>query len=540
MSVADPALTGGRSTTEAQVPAGDENTRAIEGLLEGRSGVDQWMIRWGDRLSPIVVKETRQALKSKQFVWTMILLLVCTVGWTMIGIASQMPDLYFFPAGMTLLTGYICMLMVPALLIVPIAAFFSMAGELNANTFDVLSITPLTSRRIVWGKIIVALVQLALFFSVLAPCIALTYLLRGVSISDLLNLLPLLASVAFLLVSLSVVLGTFSRTVFQMILCSFLQMAAGIAALFSLSGFIFGALMSGGGFGGEWEAYVAVWLFIAFILSYGYLATLVASASIGIIGENYARPIRLWVAVQAYAIFVASGAVAWWFDQGSVGDGLAFALVATAMHWAGVGVFLVSQSGSISPRTQRTLPRRLSSRMLLSWLNPGGGTGYFFVVLNYGALLLAYLLIPAPKPISREMDLYLNVIFGYLVFYLGALRLVMLAIPATVPNRSGVGVFLAVLLLSLGSGVPIFMSMAANDFERWTYETYSVFNIFATFADIYEAQGSPTTLLNFSAVLVLLLNAVLVSRDIVLVRVRAIEDRDAPARTPEPAADPFA
>ena len=282
---------------------------------------------------------------------------------------------------------------------------------------------------------------------------------------------------------------------------------------------------------------------IGFIMSYGYLATLVAAASIGIIGENYARSIRLWVGFQAYAIFVVIGLIGWWTDASDMAWSLAFALMLTGLHWAATGVFMVSQSGSISPRTQRTLPERLSSRMLFSWLIPGGGTGYFFVILNYASLMLAFVLMPLEGHDSDDISLYLVVTFGYVAFFLGILRLAMLAIPSTATNRAGVGALLGVLCLALGSGIPIFLSMAANDFERWTYETYSVFNVFATYEDIYEARGAPVSLLLVCAAVVLMVNALLVSRDIILVRVRSIEDRDGESTSvsaASPAVDPFA
>ena len=51
------------------------------------AAVERWLEWSGDRLNPILVKETRQALKSRQFVVTFGLLLLCGWGWSIIGMA---------------------------------------------------------------------------------------------------------------------------------------------------------------------------------------------------------------------------------------------------------------------------------------------------------------------------------------------------------------------------------------------------------------------------------------------------------------------
>ena len=88
------------------IPAPLSDSPAFEPTKQARlwDRAEVLLERGSEWLNPILVKEARQALKSRQFVWTMVLLLVGTLGWTMIGIASQIPGLYFYPAGMTLLT----------------------------------------------------------------------------------------------------------------------------------------------------------------------------------------------------------------------------------------------------------------------------------------------------------------------------------------------------------------------------------------------------------------------------------------------------
>jgi len=55
-----------------------------------------------------------------------------------------------------------------------------MASELEDGTFETLSLSTLSPGPILVGKLSDAALQLIVYLSVIAPCIALTYLLRGV------------------------------------------------------------------------------------------------------------------------------------------------------------------------------------------------------------------------------------------------------------------------------------------------------------------------------------------------------------------------
>ena len=92
--------------------------------------------RLGDRLNPILVKEARQAMKSRQFVVTFSLLLICGWLWTVLFVVSGLPAIFFAPVGPGVLVGYYVVLSVPLLIVVPYAAFRSLAGEWEDGTFE--------------------------------------------------------------------------------------------------------------------------------------------------------------------------------------------------------------------------------------------------------------------------------------------------------------------------------------------------------------------------------------------------------------------
>ena len=143
---------------------------------------DAILERGGDWLNPILVKESRQALKSRQFLICFGLVLGFGWGWSLLGIAILSPGVHYIPGGAMMLSGYVTILAVPVLVIVPFTAFRSLASEVEDGTFELLSITALSARQIVTGKLGSAAIQLLIYFSALSPCIAFTYLLRGVDI----------------------------------------------------------------------------------------------------------------------------------------------------------------------------------------------------------------------------------------------------------------------------------------------------------------------------------------------------------------------
>ena len=129
--------------------------------------LDAWCEKWSDRFNPILVKETRQALKSRQFVITFSLLLFAALSWTIVGTFSLMPAIYTSPSAPRMMLGYYFVLALPMLLVVPLAAYRSLEGEIDDGTLELLSITSLSPRQIILGKLASAMLQMLLYFVVL-------------------------------------------------------------------------------------------------------------------------------------------------------------------------------------------------------------------------------------------------------------------------------------------------------------------------------------------------------------------------------------
>ena len=88
-----------------------------------------------DRINPIVVKEVRQSLKSRQFTISFGLTLLAAISWTLFAVSIMVPRIYYVPAGLPLLTGFFCILNLPLMVIIPFGAFRSLASETEDSTF---------------------------------------------------------------------------------------------------------------------------------------------------------------------------------------------------------------------------------------------------------------------------------------------------------------------------------------------------------------------------------------------------------------------
>ena len=243
-----------------------------------------------ERAGPIVVKEVRQSLKSKQFTISFGLTLLASVVWTVLAISLTVPRIYYIPGGMTLLVGFLCIMIVPLMIIIPASAIRSLIAETEDSTYELLSISALSASQIVYGKMISACLQIVLYVSALAPCILLTYLLRGVSLFEILLFLGLTITFSVCETALALLLAAISQT-------RVLQVFATLAAI---GGLIIGAI--------AWAAFIignidtftfvsldliivllALLVCIAFAIS---LALRAAAAALDFPSENNSTPLR--------------------------------------------------------------------------------------------------------------------------------------------------------------------------------------------------------------------------------------------------------
>jgi ABC-type transport system involved in multi-copper enzyme maturation permease subunit len=427
--------------------------------------------RASDWINPIVVKECRQALKSRQFFFSFTLTLLFCWLWSIFGVwsnASQNGDL----SGLTMVTGYFFILSFPLLVIVPFSAYRSLTVEREDKTYELLAVTTLKPRQIVTGKLVSALVQTALYISGVLPCFGFTALLQGID-------LPMMG-----FMFLNIVLASISLTMFCLMCAAlvqerFWQMLMTVVILIGLLLSFWGlmALLAEmqffGGFAmlirerDFWPSYSGM---ILAQLTWWLVFHQVATSQLTFASDNRSTALRVTVVAQQL-VYVGWFAYMCWSVSQRQGidmfrdDGLAFALMVPALlYWYAVGTFATGESENLSSRVKRQLPESFLGRMFTNWFFPGPGRGYIFAVANYTAVCLAVLLlftiiIPRsvrPTLISDHVVRFMICSFGYLLIYLGLGTLLLRRIQRRFQASLLLRVLIQVLLLLAGLLICLF------------------------------------------------------------------------------------
>jgi hypothetical protein len=518
--------------------------------VRGWNWIESRLTAVAERANPILVKETRQALKSRQFTITfMVVLLLCWIV-SFVGIAWVGPQIYYAAAGPGMLAAYFSILIAPLTLVVPFTAFRSLAAEQEENTFDLLSITTLGSRQIVTGKLASALVQMVVYLSAVSPCIAFTFLLRGVDAITvgMLLMVAVLGSVGLSMMALLV--GAVARV-------KSTQVVISVALVLMLSGAGWALWYMGIGIISEGSAIyrqsefwlVAVVILSIYITTFGLLHA-AAAAQIAFVSENRSTPLRRWMmAQQACFCGWMAGLAFYVFEvQGvSSNEFMSVLVIITATlgsaYWFLMGAMMTGEWPHLSRRVQRSLPSNDAWRPFVSLLNPGPGAGFLFAVANLTMLLLVSLSaaiwadaigVTGGRPSIETAVYYAIFAWSYVVAFLGFGRLIINALRQWIYVPMTAAFLIHVILLLTAIGVPTVVQMTSRELRNSGYTLWQMTNPVWTLAELASrgvdnVQGDILVLiLPTAAIIALLLNMRSVATELLLqktpVPVRIIED----------------
>lgn len=540
MTAVDTHLSPPVSTNSARDPA-----------PSGLSWQQQWDARldWlSEKLNPIVVKEARQALKSRQFTVTFGLLLVFGACWTALGVSLQMPAVFHTPSGPFMVVGYYIILAVPLLVIVPFAAFRSLAAEREDGTFDLLSIATLSARQVVVGKLASAVLQMMVYYSAIAPCIAFTYLLRGLDIITIGLMLAYLFLASTALSALGLALATVTKERHWQVLLS-VVLVAGLVICFGMwlmfmATLFFELFLNSSPFDQPdfWMLNIAI---VMFHVTFVALFILIAAGQISFATDNRSTPVR-WVLLVQTAFWFG------WMMYGMFREdyGAFFVLGASIAltYWWAAGSLLVGERADLTPRVRRQLPQSFVGRMFLTWLNPGSGTGYFFTLLNLGMLLIAFCLAEnlirwidgrASSGVldSGRMWRFAAAAWFFAAIYLGIGRLLVLAVRNRVPSGVVFSLLLQIVLVTFGTLIPLVVQLSLIGTTNFDYTTLQITNPFWTLVEFLFEYNSIFTdlemvfgILGLTSVAMLILQFVLTIREVEQTRIVApqrVQEEDA-------------
>ncbi|MEO1999753.1 MAG: hypothetical protein ABGZ17_31300 [Planctomycetaceae bacterium] len=357
--------------------------------------IPHWIDRVADVANPILVKETRQALKGRQFAVTFILLL--TASWIIsAAYAINSPEAVEYGAvAMELFFAFYVVLSFAVVVIVPLGAFLSLTSENQENTLDLLSITTLNSGQIVRGKLASTTVQMLVYYSAIAPFMAFTALLNGFDYVCCFFLLgiTMLASVSGSILALMMAAVLQNKR---------LQSLLGMLWLLIVLGFLlslYGWFLALAGllinqplmlYGSEFWANCGA-LCVA-TLSYVFLIQQITASQLTFESDNRTSGIRCTATIQIVLYIVIGSALTMYFLPTSIDASDAFALsIPIQLHVVGIGFFQVTQPDALSRRVMRKLPANRLRRLLWIPFLPGGNRGLLWVVLNLTALPIALL-----------------------------------------------------------------------------------------------------------------------------------------------------
>lgn len=353
-----------------------------------------WLSDW---FSSIMVKEARQALKSYQFFVTYTIVILTVAIWTILMFFgdSRFSQTNWEEVSRNLFYGYCVILGVPLCIIVPFSAFRSLAREYEDGTIQLISITTMKPYQIVLGKLSTAMLQMVIYLSVIAPCIALTYMLEGISYPLIGVTLLIAVGGSIFLTILGLLLAGASRSyALGMGISVFFVLGLGLLYIgwWNLIDWMLGAYgFNTNDFVSD-EGQLATYGLTAFFGSIALVMLTAAAAQISFASDNRSTPIRIALLIQLtlfVAFLVMMSAIirhpAPLFIMG----------VFAGHFWLIVGCMLVSEKPGLSARVQRTLPKTLLGRTSFSLLMPGPGRGYLFATGCLFASILASLIIGA-------------------------------------------------------------------------------------------------------------------------------------------------
>jgi hypothetical protein len=347
-----------------------------------------------------------------------------------------------------------------------------------------LSITALRPRQIIGGKLGSSVVQMAVFFSAITPCLAFTYLLRGVDVPTIVLLLAYTFFGSLGLSMVGLLLATLSRQRYGQVILSVAFVGMLLGAFQLAFAIAFELIRDSYVWFGQQEFWIAHLAFATAYVTTFAMAFLAAAAMITFATENRSTPLRVMMLVQQ------ASWIGWMMCiliSIELRMEVAFVMAMTAgVYWYAMGTMITGEQREMSRRVMRRLPQSFLGRVLLTWFNPGPGTGYMFTVANLASIvvvsLIAALVVDSRVaggggwPGTVEFLYFLIIGAAYIVAYLGLGRLVIAQLRRFTLVTMFAGVLIHVLLVLAGSGIPTTIQWMSVELRNSPYSYLQVTN----------------------------------------------------------------
>lgn len=191
---------------------------------------------FADWLSPILVKELRQGMRTKVFITTFIAIQLFMIIGVLVSLSS--PDDSGASSGL-----FWTVLGIGILFAMPVRGLGALGGEIKGNTLELMLLTQLSAWRITAGKWLALVLQSMLIVCAVLPYMVLRYFLGGVDIAEDLQSIGVMLASSVFLTAFFVGVSPFVQTVIGRVLLGF----ALVLAFQIIPIFFFARRFSGGG-----------------------------------------------------------------------------------------------------------------------------------------------------------------------------------------------------------------------------------------------------------------------------------------------------
>lgn len=436
------------------------NGMGSHGSNEGRGGIGSRLVGFvDDHINPIVVKELRQAVRSRFIMVVINLLLmielVIVAGFLLGSTGSD------YSLGRNVFTALHLLLLTTAVIFVPAYVGVRFAAERSAQNVDLMFTTTISPLSIIWGKFLSGLIVSALLFSTAGPFMVLTYMLRGIDVPSILlilgmDFLAVLAAIQFAILVMSgskTVVARGGMLVLCMIVFGYLIVGAGAASM----GLMFG-------YGSGWWNEPYAWLYIVGYLLLNliyHIGMMLASAAVvSPPTSNRAVGLRTflfvsWILSGVLCLLTSAftmdteWALAWGMSSASISCVILLVAISERDRWG--------------PRVLMMIPRNPIKRFIAFFFYSGSAGGVllsmFMILVSLGITLFMF------DDYHDEVMAMLTFCLYFAAYCLSSVFIVRYLTGGLVKTEATAAITL--LLLALGCMGPALIAFFIDPMGRW-------------------------------------------------------------------------
>lgn len=456
---------------------------------------------FGDWLSPMLVKELRQGIRSRVFMaafyLTQVLMILSVVfNLTAVSEGDAAGQMVSFLNGL-----FWFMIGVPLLFLMPIRGFGSLYGEIKAGTLELVFLTRLSALRIAAGKWTALMVQTLLLVAAVLPYVLLRYFLGSVNVVQDLQSLLILLLASGMLTAATIAISPYESKILRA-LFSIGMVFGFIFLLFGLIGVIAGDAIRGstGASFAPWIFYLGLVLFApAFI----FLGLEIAASHIAPPAENHAIRKRLL----GVFLLLAAALLTFLGAEADAAYGVALLLLAVVV------IDALAEPQHLVRSVYLPFARRgAAGKFLMLFFTPGWVSASWFMVLLTalaGGLLGLHELLG-----EREDLLQFVALLGWLIFPAALIRL---AAPTT---KYFLGLYIALqfLFAAVTFLVNIMASISQEPMTTWLCPLPPCAFLLSFFGQVKDTQTTEfltvTGLMTAASLAILLARTITPLRDI--------------------------